>query len=196
MTKLIVISNEFDFKNEINQIHALFDAGLELFHLRKPLWNSERQVSFLKNFKTDELKKFSLHQFHETAMQLGINKFHYKETDRLTNPDAIAKSKGIKSTSFHDINTMEKEINNFDYCFISPVFKSISKINHTSIIDSEYKVAKNMKSKVFALGGINESRIPIAFERGFYGVAVLGAIWMGESSPVNNFKKLISLCSN
>lgn len=192
MTKLIVISTDFDFKNELNQVHALFDAGMELFHLRKPMWDLQRQENFLSQLSSDELARVSLHQFHESADKFGINRLHYKEVNRTA--EMKNNSQRIISTSFHDITTLEKTGPQFDYCFLSPVYKSISKINHISIIDDDYKVKRKLDTKVFALGGITEERIPQIFERNFYGAAVLGAVWNGNSSPVNNIKKLLELC--
>lgn len=195
MTKLIVISTDFDFKNEMNQVHALFDAGMELLHLRKPLWDLQRQENFLNQLSKDELSRVSLHQFHETAEKYGITRFHYKEAERnKAIPHKDENPNVIRSTSFHDPATLEKIGPGFNYCFLSPIFKSISKINHVSTIDSDYKVKRKLDTKVFALGGITEERIPQVMERNFYGVAVLGALWNGNSSPVNNFKKLMALC--
>ncbi|WP_204280099.1 hypothetical protein, partial [Raoultella ornithinolytica] len=50
-------------------------------------------------------------------------------------------------------------------------------------------------SKLIAIGGIDEHNCVKAFDMGFTGVAVLGAIWQ-STEPVKQFKKLQSKCSS
>ena len=66
--ELILISNEYDLPYEMQIIHALFENGLEQFHLRKPLWdidshlNSEKGslcTSIMKQQKNSELNCFT-----------------------------------------------------------------------------------------------------------------------------------------
>ena len=47
------------------------------------------------------------------------------------------------------------------------------------------------KIKIFALSGIDESRIEECKELGFDGVALLGAIWNNPQFAISNFQLII-----
>ena len=72
MTNLIVISKETDFENESNIVNGLFEAGLGLFHLRKPNWKTVDQQNFLKKINIKFLNKISIHQHFESISEFGL----------------------------------------------------------------------------------------------------------------------------
>ncbi|HJY12596.1 MAG TPA: thiamine phosphate synthase, partial [Flavobacterium sp.] len=93
------------------------------------------------------------------------------------------------STSTHsieDFNSLEKE---FEYAFLSPVFKSISKEEYYPEKDLFKALAlrTNTNTKVIALGGIDSENIKKTLENGFDDVALLGSIWNNDN-PVKQFK--------
>ncbi len=79
--------------------------------------------------------------------------------------------------SFDDVESLEgKE----EYCFLSPIFDSISKENYSANFDKkELKefLNKKRKIKVIALGGLTEENYLEALELGFDGGAFLGSVW-------------------
>ena len=83
--ELILISNEYDLPYELQIIHALFENGLERFHLRKPLWDIDSQRFFLEKIKPEFRIRISLHQHYETAKELGIKLLHLREKTRIEN---------------------------------------------------------------------------------------------------------------
>ena len=66
------------------------------------------------------------------------------------------------------------------YCFLSPIFDSISKEGYKANFDKlELKefLAKDRKTKVIALGGLTEENYLEVLELGFDGGAFLGSVW-------------------
>ncbi|WP_431243985.1 thiamine phosphate synthase [Flavobacterium sp. P21] len=94
-----------------------------------------------------------------------------------------------KSTSTHSIADFNSLKNDFDYAFLSPVFKSISKDNYEPKIDffEEIKLRTNHETKVVALGGIDSNNIQTTLKNGFDDIALLGAIW-NNKKPLTEFK--------
>ncbi len=188
MTNLIVISNETDLEDETALVNELFAEGLGLLHLRKPNWNIEQQRTFLKKIDSNFLNKISVHQHHETISEFGLKYFHVKDNNR---EKTIERNEElIYSTSFHNYNDLQFESHLWNYCFLSPVFDSISKINYKSNFGENFEVEADLYQRVFALGGINKDNIDRVFEKGFYGAAVLGSVWKEPKSAIENFIKL------
>lgn len=99
-----------------------------------------------------------------------------------------------KSTSFHNYNDLQFENIFWDYCFLSPVFDSISKPGYKSGFKNDFVNEGDLNQRVFALGGINKNNIKQVFEKEFFGAAVLGAIWNEPANAVKKFKELKGLC--
>lgn len=217
MTRLIVISSEVDVENEISLVKELFNEGLELFHLRKPHWTIDDQRRFLQKSDPASLSKISVHQHYETVSEFRLKYYHVKEKDReaISRRDSQRNSQidaelkcslqtlrslsGTsrvlkKSTSFHNYNELQFESIFWDYCFLSPVFDSISKPEYKSNFKTDFNIEGDLNQRVFALGGINKNNIEQVFEKEFYGAAVLGGIWHKPENVINNFKELQALC--
>jgi thiamine-phosphate pyrophosphorylase len=196
MTKLIVISNEQDIRHEAAMVNALFECGMELFHLRKPGWSIEQQRKFLKQFDPSLHTKISVHQHHALAEEFGLKYIHVKESLRSFYADSgWANIRQKKSTSFHSYEKLKTEGENFDYCFLSPVFDSVSKQSFGQQISPGLTIGPEIKTKVFALSGITRDNIESVFDRGFYGAAVLGSIWNEPKKALQHFIELHHLCT-
>jgi thiamine-phosphate pyrophosphorylase len=191
MTNLIVISSETDIENEISLVNGLFDAGLRLFHLRKPWWTIEKQGKFLSGIHKTYLERISVHQHYQTIEEFKLGYCHVKEKDR---KDLVKQTHLIYSTSFHDYNDLQFESHTWNYCFLSPVFDSISKTNYQSAFAKDFHIEEDLYQRVFALGGVTKENINSVFERGFYGAAVLGSIWSQPEEAITNFKELDAIC--
>jgi thiamine-phosphate pyrophosphorylase len=191
MTRLIVISSEKDLPAETQRVNALFGAGLRLFHLRKPAWTIEEQRHFLSAIEPQYLSGISVHQHHALAGEFGLRYCHVKEKDR----DSVQKQPGLSySTSFHSYNDLQFESHAWNYCFLGPLFDSISKTGYQSKFAADFNIEEDLYQRVFALGGINKNNISTVFEKGFYGAAVLGTVWNDPEKSVDNFKALDELC--
>ena len=188
---MIVITNPFSVENETNMIQSLFAEGLSLLHIRKPDFSELEMAEFIHQIKLENRDKLVLHNHHTLAEDFGINRFHFSEKERNNKTDSPARfSKPCRhSTSTHSIKDFNSLESDFDYAFLSPVFKSISKENYYPNTDlfEAIKSRKNYKTKVIALGGMTSQNIQKTFQNGFDDVALLGSIWKNEN-PLKEFK--------
>lgn len=192
MTNLVVFSHAFDLVNEAELVNGLFKEGLKLFHLKKPLWDVDSQRHFFEQIDPEFHSCISVHQHRETISEFGLKYFHIRGVERTKTE--LQKQEGLKySTSFHSYEELKSDIKNWDYCFLGPVFESISKTGYKSSFSKDLMIDEPGK-KIFALGGISKHNIESVFERGFYGAAVLGSVWNDPENAVKNYKELKSLC--
>lgn len=195
---LIVISSPTPVIKEASLINQLFDEGLPVFHLRKPESSSQELVLLLQEIDPIHYSKITLHNHHYLAKSFGINRLHYTEASRkqLTTIDlSEQKVENTLSTSVHNVSDYKNLTEHFSYAFLSPVFDSISKPDYQAQKFDLTEVDKNSNTKLIALGGINETNCNKAFEMGFDGIALLGAIWK-DNDGINNFKKISQICAN
>lgn len=185
---MIVMTNPSAIANEISIINSLFEEGLSLLHIRKPDFSELEMALFIHQIKLKFRDNLVLHNHHELAADFGINRIHFSEKQREEVLE-IATEHKIISTSVHSAEAFNALNPNFEYAFLSPVFKSISKENYESETDlfEALKSRKNFETKVVALGGIEPENIQKTFENGFDDIALLGAVW-NHQNPVNQFK--------
>ncbi|MGY6544732.1 thiamine phosphate synthase [Arthrospiribacter ruber] len=179
--ELIVISSPVPVPNEADGIQQLFEAGMELFHLRKPDMDQDAFLKLLAQMDSKYCNRMAIHQHHDLADDFGIKRLHFTEWKRKnTAKDELLglKEKGLKiSTSIHDLGLLTS-LSHFDYVFFSPVFDSLSKKGYSSSLESGFKLVKPVGSpKVMALGGVELKNLSQVKAMGFDGAAVLGAIW-------------------
>lgn len=190
---MIVISNPTAIANEINSIHALFERGLELFHIRKPEFSAEEMKTFVTAIGLEYRNKLVLHSHHQIAEDLGINRLHFSEKMRKQiDPETLYhyNEKRIHlSTSIHTIEAFNDLRIFFQYAFLSPVYNSISKENYKSKIDllNAIQNRTNYQTELVALGGIEAENIQKTLAAGFDDVALLGTIW-NTNQPIKNFE--------
>jgi thiamine-phosphate pyrophosphorylase len=202
-SKIIVISYPEDVKNELAILEQLFQEGLTCFHLRKPKFSTSKMRKYLDQIPEMYRDRVVIHSHHELAVDYKLRGIHLTRAHRQKSWRLWFKLTLIKfrrrdlsmSTSFHRLKYLHlrRIASRYDYLFLAPVFKSISKRGHESgFSDNQLKVAMEATPfKVFALGGVNKETAVHAMELGFYGVALLGAIWKSED-PVAEFKQIKS----
>ncbi|MGK6343148.1 thiamine phosphate synthase [Chryseobacterium sp. DT-3] len=187
---ILVITPETIVKNETEIINRMFQEGLDLLHIRKPMMGREEMINFLYGIDREFYPQLVLHGYYDLGSDHHISRFHFREADRKDEAYKSYTGQSTLSTSVHDIetyNSLEKE---WDYAFISPVFPSISKKGYGEelTVMQEIKYRANQNVKLIALGGINESNICKVFENGADGAALLGAVWE-SNQPLNTFKR-------
>ena len=189
---IIVLTSEKPLENEAQQINDLFDAGLEILHLRKPTFSIEGYRALLDQISTKYHDRIMIHQFFELTNEYGLRGIHLHEQARWDLEDAldvtikIYKDKGFEvSSSFHSKEEIAACKSDFEYVLLSPVFGSISKKGY----EGKGFDVNDLDSTVIGMGGINENTIQQTFDLGFKGIGVLGGIWNTENSLVS-FKKI------
>lgn len=193
---LLVISNPTPVANEASLINCLFDEGLPVLHLRKPESSLKEMALLLHNINPVHYPKIALHQHHSIAGNFGISRLHYTEAARkAVSQETLSQQRAeyVVSTSVHSLADYQGLAEYFDYAFLSPVFDSISKPGHQAQAFTLKKSDKKIYTKLIALGGIDEHNCRKAYEMGYDGIAVLGAVWNTEDT-LSAFKAIQCKC--
>lgn len=187
---IIVISPEDNVKDEIAWVNQLFDEGLALYHIRKPLFLGLDLIHYITAIDEQYWSRVVVHQYFDVAADLGINRFHLKEKDRLKHTFKGADNVTL-SMSTHQIKEFNQLDAQFEYAFLSPFFESISKkgYGHGSTLLQDINLRENEHTKLIALGGINEENINQVYPN-VDGVALLGTIWQSDN-PLKTYKQCI-----
>ena len=155
--------------NEQEIINSLFEAGMEVFQVHKPLFSEKEIQNYIQKIPAKYHNKITLHsqylKFH-SLKELEVCKEKYEYVFLSPIFDSISKS-GYKSA--------------FD----------LDELKNSPLIFSR----RGAGGEVFALGGIDEDKIELVSELGFDGVGVLGALWSNKN-PIEKFKQLFSLCNS
>jgi len=202
--KLVVISPEAADPRENEVMAALFEAGLERYHVRKPRVSLDRLRAWLGEVPEKWRSRLVLHQHHGLAAEFGCGGVHWRDASSLAGDDAPFFPERLgnhfprlfTSRSCHDLATLRKSLGHYDSVFFSPVFPSISKSGYQPRIgDDELSIvlhrrsAEERQTLVVALGGVVPENAAHCAELGFDGVAVLGSIWQA-GDPVAVFREL------
>lgn len=187
--RLIVFSYPDVLPNEAKQINALFDAGMQRFHLRKPNVEYKDWKSILQSIRPEYRNKIVIHNHFELMEGFELYGKHLKGSEK-----GILKE--FTSAACHSLNELDEKKEVREYLFLSPIYDSISKKDYNTgfDFDSLKSRLKEFQSKdVIALGGITIDKLEDASSLGFDGVAVLGAIW-NSNNPTESFKQLQKHC--
>lgn len=184
---VVVISHPNTIDFELETVLQLFDNGLEHFHFRKENWEEKECVQFLAAIPEAYHSRIRIHQHHELLQRFPKVKIHLKSNQNWVE-NAISKS-------YHKIEEIENSDFNWNYCFLSPVFNSITKANYKAKFNVlQLKTyLKSAKKNVIALGGITAENADEALQIGFKGVAVLGSIWQ-EKTIANRVAVYQNIC--
>lgn len=186
----IVISDPLGFEQEADLINQLFEAGMPLFHLRKPDMDINDYTQLISSIDPVYYDRIALHQFHELANNFPlIKRLHYPEKFR--KEGYKYNDTNVLSTSIHSLHELHK-LEHFDYTFYGPVFNSLSKPGYMGLATVKLKLpVDNKRIKLIALGGIDLDTVEKVKPMGFDGIAVLGAIWNNKERSVDKIKQLI-----
>lgn len=188
---VILISSENNFTGELDLVNNLFKAGMQVFHLRKPALNKEEIREYLNGITPRFLKKVVIHQCYELLSEYSLKGIHIKDSADSLYSAGVWKKLILESNScswsrsFHEIDSLINCSEDYDYCFLSPVFSSISKPNYKG----RYFRVHGISKKIIALGGVNSSNISLVRNMGYDGIALLGAVW-NSVDPINEFNKI------
>lgn len=184
----IVISKATPIENELQITLALFELGLERFHLRKPSWGLSEARTFLRQIPQVYHNRIVIHQNWELLNEFqlyGVHLTQGKANLKLDHPLIV-------STSCHCIEEFNDLDPKFSYAFLSPFFPSISKPGYQSSTnwDKALSLRTNYQTKLIALGGINAQRLQSLSKMNLDGVALLGTIWCDDQG-IKNFKSCL-----
>lgn len=195
--KLIVYSSADKFHSETDPVTEMFEEGLEIFHLRKPKFTSKELSEYLDLIPKKYHNRIVLHTHHKLAKKYKLKGVHITRAHRKKKYSSNFKLRLLRlkhptwciSRSCHRIQSLNDLSFGYNYVMLSPLYDNISLTTHAGIF-SKRGLKSTLEKKnieVIAMGGVDESKFKELIELGFSGVALLGAIWNGESSPVETF---------
>jgi thiamine-phosphate pyrophosphorylase len=196
--KPVVISPPGDELRELAVLGALFAAGLERYHVRKPGWTAGQLHQWLADWPETWRRRVVLHLHHELVARLGLGGRHWPDDG--TSPGQ-PETDGFASRSCHNLKSLCEAAGRYDAVFFSPVFPSLSKPGHGPVPAAElskvtaWLAARGTaarRPRVLALGGVTAVTAPQALALGFDAVAVLGTIWQA-ADPVQAYIQLSTL---
>ncbi len=175
--KLILITLPHFFAGEAEVLSALFRAGLETLHLRKPEATAAEMAQLLDEIPTEFHPHIVVHDHFKLAARYSLKGVHLNRR----NPQPPTGYHGSVSCSCHSLDEVRQRKAACNYVFLSPIFDSISKTGYTAAFTrQELEAARDeglIDDHVIALGGINRERLPELKQLGFGGAAVLGDVW-------------------
>lgn len=171
-------------------INALFNNGLDRLHLRKPYFTKEEMNTFISKIDKAHHSRIVLHQHHDLAENYAIHRLHFTTPARKISLLSQKEKYQIFSASTHHIDEFNELSSLFDYAFLSPVYRSISKPDYFPVHNhlEGIKTRLNFNTRIVALGGIKPENISYLLANGFDDVALLGSIW-NDHSPLKNFQQ-------
>lgn len=175
----IGITPERTVFREQQRITAWLRSGeVQYFHIRKPQFTETEMREYLSAFPADVRERLSLHDHHTLAREMGIGGVHLNSR----NPVLANELEGKRvSASYHSIDEFVQRQSECDYCFLSPIFDSVSKQGYSSAFSPE--VLKKafadgiLNDKAVALGGVTREKIALLQEIGFSACASVGDLW-------------------
>ncbi len=199
---VVVITTDTYVPDEHKIIDALFNAGLQRLHIRKPRLTAPETCHFIKTISEEHREKLVIHHHHELYTEMGLGGIHLSSIDR-DSSETLALLNGVPakalSASLHSWAELDRLRVACSYVFISPVFDSISKPGYTASINMDELMSITTQQaagaiplpKVYGLGGVNAANIGILSQKGFDGAAVLGAVWQSPD-PVAAFREIMA----
>lgn len=184
--KTIIITSPHLLKDETVICNNLFAYGLQLLHLRKPGADRETYEKFILQIDPRYRNRIVLHDHYDLSVKYHLHGIHLKSGQANLHtlyPDVPF------SVSCHSVEEIQNLPFQPAYCFLSPIFDSISKKGY----NSNFKQLPNLsgiRGPVIALGGIRPEVTDRCRLAGFQGVAALGYIWEQPEEALDRFIRL------
>jgi len=195
LAAILEIKRESTFDIEV--LHNLFTAGLDLVYLRTNPVNDvnwARVIAKINPACSDRIIiPVSAQEFKQKFDLIE----HWKEAERKAHQPDVLPTDKVYSTSVHYLPDILDLPACFRYVFYSPVFPSISKPGYNPPTDlvtlkQDLEALKGRKAKlpqIIALGGIQAENVKEVKDAGFNGAALMGALWQADD-PVRAFNEI------
>lgn len=188
-----LISPERPSAAQIALLDALFDRGLERLHLRLPEASEEEYARVIEAVAPLYRRRIVVHDHPRLVARYGLGGLHL--------PERVWRSAGKRpvlpegctlSASCHSLEDIAVMPFATDYCFLSPIFDSLSKEGYAGrfALDGLREQLRALKTPVVALGGITPGRLPALQQAGFAAAAMLGYLWQTEGQEQMRWEEL------
>lgn len=185
--KVVVITPEEPFDGETEQIRRVIECGVFRLHLRHPKTDEHTLRGIIEGLSEEERKKIVLHDCYNLVKEYNLGGAHLNGR----HPELAAICTSRSCHSLEEVAASKQ----LEYCFLSPIFDSISKVGYASSFTPEILIqAKEsgiINENVIALGGITVDKLQKVKEYGFGGVAILGSAWKDGEAQVEAIKNMM-----
>ena len=182
---IIVISPATIIAKETELVNDMLGNGLDLFHIRKYELEDSLVIKYLEAIHPNFRNKIVLQSHKHLAEKMEISRLHFNTMDRNNMSDFVNFQGMCLSTSTHSIEEFNHLDGYWNYAFLSPAYKSISKLGYGkyNTVLSDFQFKQNDAVQLIGLGGIRYQNMEQVYNYGADGIALMGAIW-NESNPV------------
>ena len=209
----IIYTPANNIENEVEIISHLLDNGADYLYIYKPELDDYSLVDFVESIPEKYwkqcvstsliiTKEFDLGGYHFIRDVIQKNEL-YNEKIHLW----LKETNKISSVTAHNIDEIKKYSGTFNHVIVSPLFPSISKENHCydwnmedlriMISDVRFKSQiSNLKSQIFAVGGVDSDKIEAVKNLNFDGIGLLGALWSEPENAVTHFNQIITILNS
>ncbi|ELR68166.1 Thiamin-phosphate pyrophosphorylase [Fulvivirga imtechensis AK7] len=195
MSAVIAITQNNALLNEAELCIQLLELGLYKMHIRKPEWSTKQLIALISEIPEQYRKRLVIHRDPDAAIATGAGGLHlpYREliTGRLSLPSELS-----LSASVHSWEEAQTAMKLCSYCFVSPVYDSISKKGYVANEHLSHVPPALRQKQIYALGGIHAGNCLEAIAKGYAGVAVLGYIWDIPGEEISRASQLIRVMSS
>ncbi len=176
--KTIIITLPQYFAGEADRITELLRQDkADIIHIRKPGSDIASVERLIVQIPQGLHNRLVLHDHHILAAKYHLYGIHLNSR----NPTPLAGWQGSISRSCHSLLEVSEYKTQCHYVSLSPIFDSISKQGYLSAFTpSALREAARqgiIDEKVYALGGVTFSNLPLVKDLGFGGAMILGDAW-------------------
>lgn len=177
MNRIYLITHPSHFTDEEAICNTLFQEGLQTLHLRKPNFSEREYERFIQHIDSRFRDRIVIHDYFHLVTTYGLKGIHLS-SQKQKNFVRQAEHKQV-SASCHSFKEIHELPFHVDYCFLSPIFDSISKEGYKKAFHDEEITSElqRITTPVIALGGVSSKNARKVKQLGFSGSAILGAIW-------------------
>ncbi len=176
--KFIVFTSPDFIPGEAFYVRQMFEAGLDVLHLRKPGASAGDCARLLDAVPGQWLGRIVVHDHFGLCRDYGLMGVHLNS--RHPSPPSSFAPRSV-SASCHSLAEVARRKAGLSYVTLSPVFDSISKQGYRAAFPAEEleqaAAAGVIDGRVVALGGVSLGNIPRLREWHFGGAAMLGDVW-------------------
>lgn len=153
---IVLITPPVTLPSEHLILNAMLNLGLRRVHLRKPGQSLEAHDTYIQQINPEYRSRITLHDFHELSQKFSGG-VHYRER-QIPGVITAPASTQIVSLGFHDPQDLLINRGDVGYCFLSPIYESISKAGYrpgAEIADRKVlsQFVRKSRYPVIALGG-------------------------------------------
>lgn len=196
----ILITNSIDVTFEADKINAMFQNGLDVLHIRKSNYNTEKLRKYINKIDKKFHNKIMIHDSFELLEEFDLRGIHVGREYRnrfwfrhITLHRLKKKFAHISiSYSAEYVNQLSKLKKYFpDYVLFGRVFSdnTQNRLNVQFTSDVLDHVIQNSGYPIVALGGLDLRTTYKAMQLGFHGVALQSYIW-NSTNPVHAFAEI------